>query len=168
MSRIPQVGDLQIHQNLEHSKREAKVERVAWAFFLLILAAAVAGILGPGPLSHAVAGTRDSALWIEYNRFEHSRRPGELVVHIGPSAGGKVGLSLSRDYFERVQIANIEPAPERTVLTPEAYIYEFARGDPARPAAVILHFEARRAGFTRVRMRLDSGAQVGFTQFFFP
>ena len=55
MTDLVRVGDLQIHQDLCQERREWKIQRVGWLLMALMLVAALAGLLGPGPLSSTIA-----------------------------------------------------------------------------------------------------------------
>ena len=48
-------GGLQIKEDLERQVRAWKWERVGWAAIAAFVAAALAGLIGPGPLSSTVA-----------------------------------------------------------------------------------------------------------------
>lgn len=72
---VKRIGDLDIAQDLEHQRREWVIERIGWAIMALILLAALAGLLGSGPLSNARIDHPGSHLSAEYNRFERYQSP---------------------------------------------------------------------------------------------
>lgn len=164
------VGDLEINQDLPHERLEWRIERVGWAAMALILSAALAGLLGPGPLSSAMAGERGSALWVEYNRFERYQAPAMLRVHLGPGAArdGRARLWLSREYVENIELHHIDPEPESVEAGPDLFVYTFNLTDPTRPAAVTFHLEANKFWRAPVGVGLDGGPRLNFSQFFYP
>jgi hypothetical protein len=170
MPKPKRVGDLEINQDLQHQRLEWKIERVGWVVMALTLLAALAGLLGSGPLSSATAGERGSALWVEYNRLERYQGPAMLRVHMGPGAArdGKARLWLSREYVENIELRHIDPEPESVEAAPDRLIYTFNLPDPTRPTAVTYHFEANRFWRMPVGVGLDGGPELQFSQFFYP
>ena len=57
-----EAADLAIREDMRHQRLEWAVERVGWAAVALVLVAALAGLLGHGPLSRATAGEPGSRL----------------------------------------------------------------------------------------------------------
>jgi hypothetical protein len=56
MAEKPHSGDLELDQDLAFERRTWTVERVAWVAMGLMGIAALAGLLGPGPLSKPPIG----------------------------------------------------------------------------------------------------------------
>jgi hypothetical protein len=170
MPKPKSVGELEFHQDLPHERLEWRIERIGWVTMALLLLAALIGLLGPGPLSSATAGGRDSALWVEYNRFERYQAPAMLRVHLGPGAArdGKARLWLSRKYVENIELRHIDPEPESVEVAHDRLIYTFSAPDPTRPTAVTYHLEANKFWRMPVSVGLDGGPQLNFTQFFYP
>ena len=170
MAQPGRVGDLEISQDVPHMRLEWKIERVAWVVMALVLLSALAGLLGPGPLSSTTAGRAGSALWVEYNRFERHQAPAAMRVHIGPQteSDGVARLWLLRDYVESIQVEHIDPEPESVEVTPDRFIYTFQRSGADRPATVIFYFEGHRFWRQPVSMGLEGGPGLEFTQLFYP
>src|SRR3712207_4138009 len=51
MSETTRVGDLEVAEDLTFQRREWAAQRVGWVLLALVIAAALAGLLGRGPLS---------------------------------------------------------------------------------------------------------------------
>ena len=170
MAELKRVSELEIHQDLGHERLEWRIERIGWVTMALLLLAALIGLLGAGPLSSATAGDKDSALRVEYNRFERYRAPAMLRVHLGSGAvrNGKVRLWLSRNYVENIELRHIDPEPESVEVTHDRLIYTFRVPDASRPTAVTYHLEANKFWRRPVSVGLDSGPQLSFNQFFYP
>ncbi len=167
---IKRIGDLEIPEDLPHQRREWAVERFGWAIMVAIVVAALAGLLGSGPLSHDIAGQPDSALWVEYDRYARSQAPSEYLVHIKPEqvSGGKVRLSLNRDFFEHVEMQSVVPEPDSVEARDGRLTYVFNAPDANQPATVIYRFKASSFGGLLLTMSLADGPQLSFRQFFYP
>lgn len=171
MADVKRVGDLEVGQDLKFQRRMWLIQRVAWVVWALLLLTALAGLLGPGPLSRATAGERGSLLWVEYNRYERYQAPVILRAHIGPGAGrdGRVRLSLNRAYVENVELQGIHPEPSSTQAGPDQFVYVFELPDTQQPTAITFHLRGNHYGWLPVRLGLEGGQQqVSFNQFFYP
>lgn len=170
MPEPKRVGDLEVTQDMRHQRLEWKIERVCWAVMALVAAAALAGLLGHGPLSSAVAGERGSTLWAEYNRFERYQGPTTIRVHLGAGASrdGQVRIWINRDLIENVELNHIDPEPESVEAGGDRFVYVFRVLDTTRPTSVTYHFEPNKYGTMPVRVGLDGGPELSFRQFFYP
>lgn len=170
MAKPSRVGDMEVNQDISHERLEWKIERVGWLVMAALLLAALVGLLGPGPLSSAVAGVKNSALWVEYNRFERYQAPTILLVHLGPQTtrDGTVRLWLRREYVENIELQHIDPEPESVEVTPDRFIYTFKVSALDRSTAVRYHFEPEKFWRMAVSMGLESGPRLEFTQFYYP
>jgi len=165
MAESTHVGDLQVHQDLSQERMEWKIQRVAWAVALLILLAALAGLLGPGPLSHAEAG--DAPLRVEYNRLVRYQAPEVLRIHLGPGAarGGKSRIWLSRAFIEQVELKHVDPEPSSVEAGADRFTYTF---DAANGGVVVFHFEPNTFGRTESAVGADGAQPVAVGQFVYP
>jgi hypothetical protein len=170
MPKPQRVGDLEITQDLPHERLEWRLERIGWSVMALVLLAALAGLLGPGPLSRATAGEPGAPLWVEYHRFARYQAPAMLRVHLGPGTAraGQARLWLNRDYVEHIELLHIDPEPEKVEVLPDRLLYIFNVPDPARPTAVTYYFEANTYGHLPLRVGLEAGPQLAVSQFYYP
>jgi hypothetical protein len=77
-ANLQRHGDLEIPEDLPFQRREWVAERVAWAVMALLIAGALLGFFGTGPLSRTTAGDEAGPLWLEYERFARLLAAGAL------------------------------------------------------------------------------------------
>ena len=68
---------LELHQDPRFTRRIAAIQRAGWVVMGLVIAAALLGLFGAGPLSRATAEAADGTLRLEYDRFGRLSAPGE-------------------------------------------------------------------------------------------
>ena len=170
MSELKRVSGIDIDEQMEYQWREWRVHRIGWVIFALILVAALLGLFGQGPLSHASAGERGSELALNYERLDRYRAPSQLDITLGPNVSqeGKVRLALNQGFLARVEIERISPEPESVEAGPDATTYVFRVAAPDQPAQVRFDFEYEKFGPTQGEVRLEGGPTLRFDAFVFP
>jgi hypothetical protein len=161
---------LELKQNLDFERRSWTVERVSWVVIAVVTVAALAGLLGPGPLSHTTTGEPSGQLWLEYSRFGRLRAPSTLRVHVTANAGQPTPLRvwLSRNYLERVQVEQVTPQPEQVEAGPEQLTYAFPIAESSRSTAITLSLKMDRFGRQRGCIGMVDGPSLCFQQFIYP
>lgn len=171
MAEYPRVGDLEVDQDLDYEKRAYNVRRVAWWLMALIVLAALAGLFGSGPLSHARAGEAGDPLSLEYGRFARLTAPATLEIHLSPqaAAAGEARIWIDRRYLQDMQIEDMVPEPERVEAGADRLVFVFplATGSPGA-TSFELHLQAQRVGSLHGRVGLEGGPSLDFHQFVYP
>ena len=90
------------------------VERVAWALLALVPLAAMAGLFSHGPLSNKTAEAANSALSVEYERFQRMTVQARFVVRISSIGTEEVRLRLSPPFQRIYDIQSMQPEPVRS------------------------------------------------------
>jgi hypothetical protein len=170
MAETPRIGDLELDEDLRFQKRQWKVQRVAWVVWLVVLAAAVAGLFGSGPLSNGTAGEEGGPLWAEYHRFERYQGPSDLKVFFGPGAasGGEGRVWLARDYLESIELEAVTPTPLRVEAGADRHTYVFPVSDPQQGTSVVFRFRPEALGRHEARIGLPGGQELKFGRFVYP
>jgi hypothetical protein len=170
MAENSRSGDLELDQDLDFERRTWTVERVAWVVMALAGLVALAGVLGPGPLSRTTVGEQGGPLWLEYSRFGRLKAPLTLRVHVGPNQGqqGPMRVWLSRTYLEGMQIQQVSPHPGQVEAGPEQLTYVFPRSEPHRPTAITFALKTEQMGRQRGCVGVTDGPTVCFRQFIYP
>lgn len=173
MAEHPQVGDLEIDQDLDYETRAYNVRRVAWWLMALIVLAALAGLFGSGPLSHTRAGEAGGPLSLEYGRFARLTAPATLEIQLGPQAAAvrEARVWIDRRYLQDMQIEDMVPEPERVEAGADRLVLVFplaaSAGAPGT-TSFELHLQAQRVGPLHGRVGLEGGPSLDFHQFVYP
>jgi hypothetical protein len=163
------ASEIEINDDLSHHKKVWVMERTAWGIMALTLAAALVGLLGPGPLSSAKARSIDGGLSVTYERFARYHAPTQLKVFVGNAAvrDGRVKLSLNRAFVEKCELERIDPEAERVELESDRLTYVFRVSLPSA-APIVFRFKPDSFGPVPVQVGMEGGETLQFTSFVYP
>ena len=172
----PLVGDLQLSQDVGARRTTWRIQRIGWAIMALIILAALAGLFGRGPLSHASARSADAALVVRYERFIRNQAEATLDLSVSsPAAGGEISVWLDSAYLDQVNLRQAVPEPRSTRLDPGRVVLTFRVTPSDAPSHIALRFRVEHIGPLTARIGLDRGARdddaeaaVEFGQFAYP
>lgn len=155
---MTRVDGLEIEQDLEFQRRSWTFQRGGWVVMILVLVAALAGLLGAGPLSSSTV-TVPGALRVDYQRFSRYQTSETLVVHIDPAAvrGSAVRIGLDRDFLGVSKVETVTPPPVSVRADGRELTYEFAVARPDQPLMLTFVVQPERLGFSRGRVVLHRG-----------
>jgi hypothetical protein len=163
-------GSLELEQDLAFQRRQWRIQRIAWVILLLIGLAALAGLLGDGPLSKATASHPSGAISVEYQRFEHRSAESQfrLLVDKSRVKDGQVRVWIDGDYLARLQVTSVTPTPLHVLQQDGRHVYVFA-SDGSGPLHVTLFHEHQEWGKATFRIGLADGPEsVEIAQFVYP
>ena len=169
-NNTPAEQGLEFREGHGVSPLEKRLHRLGWLVFAGLLLAALAGLLGPGPISsrRAEAGP---ALLVEYQRFVRNHAPADLRIRVVPQAGQEnIRLLVGHAFLEATELTNVKPEPEAVEVTPEGHVYVFEAAQLGSEPTLILYRYQPDGAFADipVRMALEGGPEVGFHQFVYP
>lgn len=167
MGKPRAFGDLEVGYNPGHERREWRLQRIGWSGMALAAVAALAGLLGPGPLSNAQAGSEHSPLRAEYQRFGRYQAPAELRLFCRPPKAGEFEISIDRSFLESAEIQEISPEPKTWIAGGERAVLSFDAEGTGRQL-VTLRFQSRTFGTRRCRIALNDANEIELQQFFWP
>lgn len=160
----PQADDrpppgLQVDQDMRFQRCEWRVQRAGWAAGVFILAAALAGLFGHGPLSRAEAGSRDGPLHVRYDRIVRNQAPADLRLSffLDP-AGGETTLWLSSALVQNIELRSVMPQPLRSWSTPSRTGFVFAAPAGAAPGdrvEAVIRAEIQTIGWLRAELGVE-------------
>jgi hypothetical protein len=149
-NQFGKYGRLEIDEDFRHHLRAWRMKRASWAFMAVLLLAALAGFLGPGPFSKANAQNA-SGLFLEYERLVRYNAPAHLHLKV-PGGRGNLELSVPAHFIKQIELEDIQPAPKETRLSGEKHTWIF----PRQEASSELMINYRPQGFGKKRIRLES------------
>ena len=170
MGGMQRIGDLELSQDLDFQRRSWRVQRIGQGLMLLVVLAALLGLLGGGPLSRATAGAANAPLQVDYGRFVRHGGPTQMDIRLQPGAahGGSARVWLDRAYVDGIEIERIEPEPTCVEAGHDRISYVFTMNPPDQPATVTFSIMPDQMGLRTVRVGLDGGNTLTFRQMVYP
>lgn len=146
------------------------VQRLSWGAGLVILIAALAGVLGGGWTSRREAVSDDGRIHVEYDRFCRSGMPVRFTIRADQLAGdSELVIRLPPPFLEHFQIRGSSPPARRARTGPDGVAMTFETSGPS--ATVRLDCEVGDAGRARSVIRFGPGdgeSAVTLDQFIYP
>lgn len=161
-----QYPGLQLSEDMRQQRREWMIQPVTWVVLCLILIAIALGLTGSGPLSKAVAGSPESAIRMEYDRFMRRQSEDSLRMTVQP-ASGTVRIMLDSRYVKQIEIRKITPEPERVVSGADETIFVFSAA-PSGPMHAEFRIRPETAGTLKGWVAVEGKPRHSFTQFVYP
>jgi hypothetical protein len=157
----------------EANPRERRRSRIVhWSgagIFLSILLAALAGLVGKGPLSKMTAIGPDGSLRVEHQGFVRHHAPAELKIEIDEreTASGVVHLQLSKSFIEKSEMKSIAPQPERSYSGPKFFTYDI-RVQTNSSATLRILFQPDHFGSHSFIVKINDAAPLELKHFAYP
>ena len=158
-------NELQIEQDVDFQRKNWKFERAGWLFMLLFVLAAVAGLFGRGGViwNTSVAGDKNDGLEIKYSSFVRQQAPEELEINMG---GTETTLVVQSKDFNKIQINNVVPQPEKTESSADKITYTFPPQQTDR--SVNISYKAKEVGSAAFEISNGLGKKYSINQFIYP
>jgi hypothetical protein len=150
------------------SRREWKIQRIGWGIWLLTIIAALAGLTGSGPLSHAQARSNTDDLIVDYDRFARKGHQTQLTLHARENhPSTPIRLILSRSLLDQFRILRIEPEPISSETTDDGIAYSFANVGSA-DTKIVFRIEYDAIGPQRGHIGRSHDDLITIRQFIYP
>jgi hypothetical protein len=165
----PATRRLEINEDPAFQQRDWRIQRIGWGILAAIIAAALAGLLGPGPLSTTQAHSGQS-LEVEYERFLRHGAQSELRVQVASAArsAGQVRVAISREYLSGLDLQQVTPSPSRVQSAGQSVVYVFERAAGPGPLHARFVFQPHKLGTRSGGIAIDDGSRVSIRQFTYP
>jgi hypothetical protein len=165
-----QIPNLQLEDNEPFQRVEWRLQRIGWVVWGLLIVSALAGLLGPGPLSKAESPAPDGSLTVAYDRFVHYHHPTLLKLVVRPSEQSRDSLQVkfSRQLLDRLHIDRIEPEPEGRRLGADGVVYTFPLNESTDVVSIMFHVEFERFGLSNAQIEVVGSEPATFTQMVYP
>lgn len=160
---------LEIDTDERFTRRERRLQHLGWALIGVVLVAAAAGFLGPGPVSHSTAVTPDGTVRVHYLRFARQGGMAGLRIEVDRPAleAGLVSIWATRDFFDRMQIDSITPQPVTVAVDGDELRFDFA-AEPSGRFAATFGLTPTAMGAGEGSVRLADRGPVRFKQLVYP
>ncbi len=145
---------LQLDDKIDLHRKGWRIQAILWVIIFLFILLAALGLFGDGILGRQTLGEKESAIWLEYDRFTRKHAPGKLEVHVVGSASSPAQLVIPANYLKNFQIEAITPSPNNVVTTAGGQVaYTFhAEG----PLTVIFHMKPDAIGKVADTIRVNN------------
>jgi len=157
-------GSLEIDENYAHHVRAWRLKRVSWIIMTLLLIAALAGLLGPGPASSSRSRGQGDVRATYEKRIRHKAQTRmELTI---PGGSGDLELSVNVDFLNKIELKDIEPEPAEARLAGPNHTWVFPRSN--EPGTILLSFEPEDFGKLQAIFDVKGAGSMVINQFVFP
>lgn len=167
---MARIGDMELDEDISFQEREWTAERIGWVALFVLLALAVLGLFGNGPISWTSTTSEDGALEVSYERF--GRRGGTQTLTIAAEASaasnGAWEIDLSREYLAAVRVDAMTPQPDSVAAVPAGLRYTFLQATAGADLDVELSITPTALWGASGPLALAEGERVTVRQFFFP
>jgi hypothetical protein len=163
-------GSLDVSEDIGFEQRFWKIERIGWAVMAMVIVCALAGLLGPGPLSKQRRADATGSISAEYNRFDRYQAPTmlRLMVPTNLVENGEVRVSLSAGFVDSIELQHVDPTPEHVETTGDEMTFVFLAPDIAQNASIVFHYQPNRFGRTPATVAVGKNTMLHLSQFFYP
>lgn len=146
------------------------MQRIGWGVFAALIVAALAGLLGSGPLSSTTVGAPESGLQITYERFARRHAPTAIEIRADRrlAQGGELSLALSGDAVRGMELPSSMPPPEGASVVPDGIVLHFRTDDRPGELTVVLHAKPQQAGIMGSRVTVIGGPAQAISQWVYP
>ena len=157
-------GQLEIEEYFEHHVRSWRIKRVGWALMALLIAAALAGFLGPGPYSKATA-QGPGGLTVEFDKITRYNAPAHLHLTV-PGGKEDLELSLPAEFVKQIEMEHVDPEPKETRLDGEKHTWIFPRKEAS--SQIFINYRPQAFGKKKIRLEVKDAGALEIQQFFMP
>lgn len=167
---LTRTGDLHVDQDLGFEKREWRVQIVGRFLMIAIVAAALLGFFGAGPVSLTEARDATGDLSVVYEHYGRRGSTTNLTVTVEPAAftNGNAAVWVSSDYLGKMQVDAVTPAPDQVTAQDDGYVYAFPVGQPEDAVVVTFDFTIDSMGPATGRIGLPGAEPLELDHFFTP
>jgi hypothetical protein len=161
---IEKHGRLEIDENFAHHVHSWRVKRISWVVMGLLIVAALAGFLGPGPYSSTTA-QGPGGLHLEYDHISRYNAPAHLYLTV---PGGKEDLEVSvpTKFIKEIELEHIDPEPKEMRLSGEKHTWIFPRQESS--SEVMINYRPQAFGKKQIRLEVKDAGVLEVQQLFIP
>ncbi len=166
----PVNDELEVGFNADFELRWHRAEMAGRVLMLLFVLAAVAGLLGNGPLDHQTRYASPGALHVDYEPTVRYGTGTQITFHIGSEHAGAdiTHLFLSSSFVEPFGLQQISPQPLRSQATHAGMVLSFPLPPGASDVLVRVMAKPGAVGPVSLLARDGNGVKLSWTQWVLP
>lgn len=166
----PVNDEFEVGYDQPFERKWYRAELVGRVVMILFAAAAVAGLFGRGPFSHARAISADGALAVDYEPVARFMTPTQISLHIRneSDAPRQVMVALSSRIVEPMGFVRSHPVPDAATSGHDFLTLTFTIAAHQPNARVRLAAQPSGIGPIHLFASTGPGARVDWTQFVVP
>ncbi len=170
MPDVPTVGDLQIERDLPYQRREWVIERIGWAGLLIIILAALVGLLGRGPISRTTQVNADQTVRLGYARFARygERCPLRLEIVEDAAKRNEITVTINQEYLNGLKLVRVSPSPIREEPSFDTQVFVFSSAGSSGPITITFDVEPEKLGLRSGEITVAGRPKLSFTQYVYP
>jgi hypothetical protein len=169
MAAQEEIKNLESDQELGFQQREWRAERTGWAIMAAVVLLSLIGLFGDGPISQATQ-VGEGGCQLTYERFTRNTSSSVIMVGLPENSiqKGQASFWIDRDYLDGIQIDDISPEPDSTVIEQGRTMYVFAAGESAFPREVKFDITTESSGIKKGSAGCGDQQVIQFSQIVFP
>lgn len=167
---MERVGDLEIDEDIGFQEREWTAERIGWVALFVVVALALLGLFGNGPISWTSATTEDGTMEVSFERFGRRGGSETLTVRVDGAAAseGAWQVDIGRDYLGAVRVDAVTPEPDTVETVAGAVRYTFLQAEDGADLEVELSLTPTTLWGASGEFGLAGADALTVQHFFFP
>ena len=169
MSRLREVSEIQLNEDVAFLRREWRAQRIGWIGMAVVLVLALLGLFGRGPISDAQIGDRNS-FGVDYQRIVRHGAQTELEFHVAPAlqSDSTFRIYLSQEYLKQFAVGHIVPEPSASGTAGALVFYEFARPNSRQAGRIVMSLTPVGLWRRGATVGVPGASALRFSQFVLP
>lgn len=158
---VPKVNEeVAVGEDLEFQRKWWRFETGVWIAFALLIALAIAGVFGRGPVAKSKIRASDGSLAVTYDHIQRTGTPSSMTVQFNSAAvqDGKARIFVSESLIRQLGAQRIAPQPETSVVGKDGLMYTFPAND--HEGRVVISLEPSGPGIFPFSVNTPGGASV--------
>lgn len=166
----PVDEEFEVGFNADFELRWHRAEQAGRVVMAAFVAAALAGLLGRGPFSHAHARAKDGSLGVDYEPVARFGTPTQITLHLhnATDTARAATVFLSPHVIEPMGGARAMPRPEAAAASGGGLVLRIRLAADQHDALVRLDAHPTAIGPVQLQAQVDGGAVLRWTQFIVP
>jgi hypothetical protein len=166
----PINNEVEVGYDGRFERRWHYAELAGRAVMLVVVTAALTGLLGRGPYSHHTIGSGATGLAVDYEPVARFGNMTQITFHASPaSCGHGMTLRLSSKFIEPMGLQTVIPRPLSSTPLPDGMLLHYdLQPDTCQNAVVRLFAKPAAIGFVPLQAQLNAYPELAWKTFILP